>query len=212
MHRNKKSRILVLFFLVCLFFGSVHAYAASSSKKAKVPTEKQMNSWANKIVNTATKRKIDNQRPHFPLRGNLILVYHSPDKSEGCHVYGKYDCKLSKDPHPNDPFFQPVSGKGVPKYDVPAYTWANTQKECDYLVVYGGFEESREKRYYQGGIDRVSIATRVYIIDPKKSRTVYCNTLAIDTPPPMTNHTTGKVDRLRAEAEVLYILTGKKSN
>ena len=204
MRRNLKSRILILFFLVCLFVGSVQAYAAGSSKKAKVPTEKQMHNWADKIVKTAINRNIDlSRKPTFPLRGKLILVYHSPDKSEGCSVFGKYDIKLKEDPHPNDPFFQPVSSKGVPKYDVPASTWANTQKECDYLVVYGGFEHSREKRYYQGGIDRVSVATSVYIIDPKKSRTVYCDVLAIDTPPPMTNRTTGTVDRRRAEARVL---------
>ena len=211
MKRSTKTRILILFFLACLFFGSVHAYAASSSKKDKAPTKEQMHKWADSTLKAALKKKIGKYEPSVPLKGKIILSFHSVDKTKGCYVYGKYaiDSKNYEDPHPDDPFFQPVSYNGAPEYDVPASTWANTKKECDYLIVYGGFELSREKKYYRGGIDRVSVETRVYIIDMKKTHIVFEKDFGIDTPNPIsTDHTTGYVNYRDSEAYIRYLLTG----
>ncbi len=82
-------------------------------------------------------------------------------------------------------------------------------KECDYLIVCGGFELSREKKYYQGGIDRVSVETRVYIIDMKKAHIVFEKDFGIDTPHPISaDHTTGYVNYRDSEAYIRYLLTG----
>ena len=210
MKQRIKSLALLLFCLTSLFFGSVQASAASSSKTTKLPTEKQIHKWADSMLKTAQKRNPLSITASVPLDGKLILAYHNVEKSEGCHVYGKYDIKHEKyeDPFPDNPFFQPVSYDGTTIYDYPPSVWANTQKECDYLIVFGGFEESREKNYYSGGIDRVSVETEVYVIDTKKSRIVDVELIGINIPAPITDHTTGYVYKEEAEKYIQYLLTG----
>ena len=213
MLHSTSIRTAALLLVFCVLFGTfaLEPVRGCADEGSGTITKEQTTRWADELLEAAINKKVSKKGPEIPLTGKVILAYHECYYNKGCVVYGKYDPDGSKgDPTPGEPFFQPLYSSGTPIFDVPASTWASTIEECNWLIVYGGFEVDRRKEYYMDGSDRVSVATRVYVINPKKSRIVYYKDLGTDVPGNRTDHTSGKVDHKAAEAEIMYLLTGSR--
>ena len=181
---------------------------SAAEKPKKTISEYEMDSWANEIYESAMDAQPSDGIPKLPLSGKIILAYHD---STGCNVYSKRSMMAKTDPFPEAPYFQAVFSDGTPKYeDVPESVWADSFEECDYLIVYGGFEVSRNAGYYEGGADRVTTKTVVYVLDPKEKVVLLSKDIGVDAPGSVTDHTTGRVLYDEADAYITYLLTGQE--
>ena len=197
-----RIRITVLLLSVCLILVSVPALAESHS-------EGWLDNWAGEIYNEALKQPVTSDQPDIPLEGKMILAVLGLDGK--CGTCDKYSMMAKNDPHPDDPFFQPVLSNGQPKYtSIPASCWANTVEECEWLILYGGFETGRNKGFYGGNIDRVIVTTRVYVVDPKEKRIVMEETIGTDTPGIKTKNPKGQVLYDEAEKFIIRLVTGEQ--
>lgn len=95
------------------------------------------------------------------------------------------------------PTYCPVETGGYIIYpDIEIDRFANSIDECDYLILYGGFESSRDVGYYTGGVDRVGTTTQVFIVDAKTHELVHVEWIDTDLPGFSTEstHTTGTIN------------------
>ena len=193
-------RIIVMFLSVCLLFVSVPALSENVS-------EAWLSNWAGEIYHEAIQQPSPSDRPNLPLEGKIILAFL--DLNGKFNVSGKYSIMAKKDPHPDAPFFQPVVSNGQPKFaSIPSSCWANTIEECDWLIVYGGFETGRNKGFYGGNIDRVIVTTRLFVLDPKGKRIVLEETIGTDAPGIQTRNPRGQVLFDEAGKYIIRLATG----
>ena len=194
--------ISALLMALCLLMASVPAMSESHS-------EAWLDNWARELLEETLEQPVSAEQPEIPLRGKMILAYK--ELNGKCNVYGKYSMMAKEDPHPEDPFFQPVVSTGQPVLpEVPASCWAESVEECDWLIIYGGYETSRTKGYYGGNIDRVVVETRVHVLDPREKRIVLTEIIGSDVPGIRTTNPTGRVKFDEAEACIVKLLTGEE--
>ena len=198
-----RIRISAILLALCLLLVSVPAAAERESH-----SEAWLDRWARELFEEAQKQPALDEQPEVPLSGRLILVY--AELSGKCNVYCKYGGPKT-DPRPQDPFFQPVWSNGQPLYpDIPASCWADSVEDCDWLIVYGGFETGRNKGFYGGNIDRVIVTTRVYVLDPREKKIVLTRTIGTDTPASRTSNPTGKVLSEQAKDYIIRLITSQE--
>ena len=184
------------------------ADAENSTASVSMPSEYDLDQWAKNIFDTALESGKRGDAPALPLSGKSVLVFCD---SKNCNVYNKYSMKAKTDPHPDDPFFQPVFSDGEPIFpEVPVSVWADSTDACDYLILYGGFETDRVEGFYEGGADRVSTETIVYVIDPKEKQILLTKSVGKDVPRNVTDHPQGRVMYDEAEEYIQELLIGTK--
>ena len=196
-----RTRMLAVLLVLCAALAVTPGRAESHSKA-------WLDRWAEELFREARELSLADEEPDVPLSGRLILAY--TDLKGKCSVYSKFSGP-KKDPRPKDPFFQPVWSNGQPLFrEIPASCWAKTVEECDWLIVYGGFETSRNKNYYGAGIDRVVVTTRVCVLDPAEKRIVLEETIGTDAPGVRTSTPTGRVMIDEAQSYIISLIMGKE--
>ncbi len=199
-----KKRLFVILVVACMLVAVYPAVAEEDHF-----SQEWLSNWAAGVLAEALEKPAAGEKLSLPLSGKTILVYHDCYWGSKCNVYRKTETGR-KDPHPKDPFFQPVYSNGEPVYpSVLASVWAETVENCDWLIVYGGFETDREKNYYFGGTDRVTVETRVYVLDVREKQSVLLEVIGVDKPGRRTemDHTSGRVMFDEAEAFISRLLS-----
>ncbi|MDL2252898.1 hypothetical protein LJC49_02335 [Ruminococcaceae bacterium OttesenSCG-928-I18] len=111
----------------------------------------------------------------------------------------------------NLPVYTPVQPDDIARLtDVDPARFANKLKECDTLIVYGGFESERSQDYYMGGMDRVKTTTLVFVIDAREKEILHIEVIGTDAPGNMTDvgYTTGHTLDEEAAQYVSALLNG----
>lgn len=185
--------------------------------KTDAYSERNLDKWATDIFNTvcesSDKPSDSEKNVKIPLSGKTILAYYDRIDNPSCNVYCKYNITsyetAGEDPIPDAPFFMPVVSNGDPVIpDVPESAWADFKEQCEYLIIYGGFESGRIADYYEGNIDRESVATVVYVIDPRKEKILLIKTIGTDSPGAVTYNPTGQVMHDEAVNFIVHLFEG----
>ena len=79
-------------------------------------------------------------------------------------------------------------------------SFADNLKQCDYFIFYDDVEYSRTENYYNGSIDKVTVATIVIVVDARKQEVIRFYNIGTDSPGMITHSPRG--DGLYAEAEL----------
>ena len=202
------KRLFMILLAVCVLAAAIPAIAEEDRF-----SNEWLRCWAAEILAEALEKPVAGDQLSLPLSGKVILVYHDCYWGSQCNVYRK--TKTGRDdPHPEAPFFQPVYSNGEPVYpSVPVSIWAETVEDCDWLIVYGGFETDRDKNFYFGDIDRVTVETRVYVLNAREKRAALLEVIGVDRPERRTtmDHTSGWVMHDEAEAFISRLLTDGES-
>ncbi|MBP5261612.1 MAG: leucine-rich repeat domain-containing protein [Clostridiales bacterium] len=77
--------------------------------------------------------------------------------------------------------------------DTPQDAFAETRGQCRYFIIYAGIVSRVDENFYEGAIDRRTMATVVFVIDAVDREVVHIKYIGSDCPGAVTDHTTGKV-------------------
>lgn len=120
--------------------------------------------------------------------GKTILAVYHANKEESLSVY-EQDGMVN----PKEPYYLPTYTNGDPIYaNIPPERFANHVNDCEYLIVFGGFESGRNVGYYSGGVDRVIITTLVLVIDVQSEKVLHIQNIGTDSPGMTTSNPTGR--------------------
>lgn len=89
-------------------------------------------------------------------------------------------------------------------------SFADNQSDCDYYVFYEEAEYSRSKGYYNGGIDKVTVATLVIVVDANSHEAVRLYNIGTDSPGMITHNPRGSMKSAKAEMFIAGMLRDKK--
>lgn len=94
------------------------------------------------------------------------------------------------------PRYYPVTKTGStlsPTFShIPSSRYASSFEQCDTLILYGGFESERNEKYYEGGFDRVTVTTLVFVLDTKTKTIQHVKVIDTDAPPARTSRPVGE--------------------
>ena len=92
----------------------------------------------------------------------------------------------------------------------PAF-YAGSIEECDYLIVFGGFESDRDREYYKGGADRVEITTLVLVFDAREKELLHLKSLGTFLPNWKTNNPVGLAYVVKVYEYIISLMAGMPS-
>lgn len=87
--------------------------------------------------------------------------------------------------------------------------FADSLGECDFLIVYGGYESLRNEAYYMDAIDRIETTTMVFVIDAKNRQLLHIENIGTVNPASSTrsDQTTGPTMTSESAQYIQSLLT-----
>jgi len=107
------------------------------------------------------------------------------------------------------PRFTPVlQDVGIQVISVSPERFADSLEECDTLIVYGGYVTARQADFYGKGVDRVTVATLVFVIDVREAKLLHIEVISVWRPGEVTYEgmTTGRTKINEARLYVTDLL------
>ncbi|MBO4637598.1 MAG: hypothetical protein J5685_10675 [Clostridiales bacterium] len=131
---------------------------------------------------------------------------------------GKVICANYNIGYDSERHFYVYSRSQYARQDLPAYDcfdtdedtysgfFADSREECSYLIVIAGLYSNIDRDFYEGGTDRYSMSTDVYIIDVRSMELVHVEHIGDDCPGAVAQVPRGRMLEFEAQEYIRGLL------